>query len=396
MKIRIAIISGVVILGLALTVGWFFFIQRDVDRLLRIEEQVNILVLGLDYVDGVTRSDTIIVASITPQGEVSLLSVPRDLRVRFPDGTLRKLNVAYPRGGGELARQVVSDLLGIPIQFYFAIDFAGFAQIIDLFGGVTLVVEKAMHYVDLAANPPIYINIAPGEQRLDGATALDFVRYRDFIHADIGRMRRQQQLLAALWRENLRPLRLQDFATVRGLIRTARDHLRTNLSIVDMYDLVRIIHAAQIEEFQMAIVPSTPIHIGRVSYQQIDVVRTAQVVAEIIKRVDILTRSEISVSVLNGSGVRLLATHTGTFLRELGFVVSHIGDADTFDYRNTYIIVLSEIERKAQLLKEVLPPGTLIVSPEEFGPRYRAVRGRVPTGTDLLLIVGARFKVPSG
>lgn len=393
MKIRIAIISGVVILGLALVAGWFFIAQRDIDRLFRAEERANILVLGLDYVEGITRSDTVVVVSVAPQGEVALLSVPRDLRVRFPDGTFTKLNVAYLRGGGELARQVVSDLLGIPIQFYLAIDFAGFAQIIDLLGGVTLVVEEPMYYVDQAADPPIHIDIAPGKQKLDGATALDFVRYRDFIYADIGRMRRQQQLLAALWNKDLHR---QDFATIRGLIRTARDHLQTNLSVFDMYDLARIIHAAQIEEFQMAVVPSTPIRIDGVSYQQIEVVRMAQVVTEIVKQVDILTRSEILVSVLNGSGVRLLATHTGTFLRELGFVVPHVGNADAFDYQNTYIITLTGIERKAQLLKDVLPPGTLIVSPEEFGPRYRAVRERVPAGTDLLLIVGERFAVPNG
>ncbi len=393
MKIRIAIISGVVILGLALAAGWFLLAQRDIDRLFRVEERANILVLGLDYVEGITRSDTVVVVSVSPQGEVSLLSVPRDLRVRFPDGTVAKLNVAYLRGGGELARQVVSDLLGIPIQFYLAIDFAGFAQIIDLFGGVTLIVEEPMFYVDQAADPPIHINIAAGEQRFDGATALDFVRYRDFVYADIGRMRRQQQLLAALWKQDLH---LQDFATVSGLLRTARDHLQTNLSIFDMYDLARIIHTAQIEEFQMAVVPSTPARINGVSYQQIEVVRMAQVVTEIIKRVDILTRSEIVVSVLNGSGVRLLATHTGGFLRELGFVVPHMGNADAFDYQHTYIIILAGIERKAQLLKDVLPPGTLIVSPEEFGPRYSAVRQRVPAGTDLLLIVGERFEVPGG
>ncbi|MCI2425867.1 LCP family protein [Candidatus Acetothermia bacterium] len=393
MKIRIAIISGVVILGLALAAGWFFIMQRDIDRLLRAEERVNILVLGLDYVEGISRTDTVIVMSLSSQGEVSLLSVPRDLRVRFPDGTFTKLNIAYRRGGGELARQVVSDLLGIPIQFYLAIDFAGFARIIDLFGGVTLVVERPMYYVDRAANPPIHINIAAGKQTLDGATALDFVRYREPIHADVGRMKRQQQLLAALWKMDLH---LQDFATIRELLRTARDHLQTNLSLIDMYDLARIVRTAQIGELRMAVVPSTPLRIGGVSYQQIEVVRMAHLVTEIIKRVDILTRGEISVSVLNGSGVRLLATHTGAFLRELGFVVSHVGNADAFDYRNTYIITLTGVERKAQLLKDVLPPGTLIVSPAEFGPRYSAVRQRVPAGTDLLLIVGARFEVPGG
>jgi len=83
-----------------------------------LDERVHVLVLGLDYVPGATarRSDTILVASLR-EGDVRILSIPRDTHVKFPDGRVEKVNAAYAFGGAELARKVISNFLGLEIKY---------------------------------------------------------------------------------------------------------------------------------------------------------------------------------------------------------------------------------------------------------------------------------------
>ncbi len=97
---------------------------------------------------------------------------------------------------------------------------------------------------------------------------------------------------------------------------------------------------------------------------------------------------QITVAVFNGNGGRGMAGRTKTYLQEYGFQVSAIGNADTFEYKATVVIVLSE-EAKVQVLLQDLPATAEIVTPEEFNPHYDALAVFIPPGTDAVLIVGA-------
>jgi len=119
---------------------------------------------------------------------VSLLSVPRDTRVKIPGHGWDKINHAYANGGSQLSQKAVENLLGIPIDYYVTIDFAGFYKIVDAVGGVDVDVEKRMYYED--PYDELVIDIQPGMQHMNGKTAIQYVRYRD-SEGDIGRIERQ-------------------------------------------------------------------------------------------------------------------------------------------------------------------------------------------------------------
>jgi hypothetical protein len=112
------------------------------------------------------------------------------------------------------------------------------------------------------------------------------------------------------------------------------------------------------------------------------------------KGIDLLTPDEISVAVYNGNGALRAAADTSDYLKRKGFNVLPANNADNFGYEETYIIVLTETA-KAWVLQQVLPIGATVVTPEEFTPLYEELPA-APTGTDLLLVIGAGFTVENG
>lgn len=105
--------------------------------------QVNVLLLGYGGAghDGGTLTDSMILAQIMPHDEkVFLINIPRDLWVEVPHkGVKSKINYAYAAGndkgareGGEYAKAAVEKIIGEAVDYYAAVDFAGFKKAINI------------------------------------------------------------------------------------------------------------------------------------------------------------------------------------------------------------------------------------------------------------------------
>lgn len=161
----------------------------------RKEDCHTFLLIGSD--DGNGNADTIMAVTYdVPNQKVGVVSVPRDTLVDVPR-TVKKINAAFGVGGVEEVRQEVSALLGYPVDHYIAVDLRAFKALVDAVGGVEFNVPFAMNYDDPTQD--LHIHLKAGWQHLDGAKALQLVRYRSgYANADIGRVNTQQQLLTAL------------------------------------------------------------------------------------------------------------------------------------------------------------------------------------------------------
>ena len=94
----------------------YFFPETGLDNLAptdRLNLKKNIVVLGVDErSDDVGRSDTLFVVMFDSSNKsASLLSVPRDTRVRIDGHGWDKINHAYAYGGRELTQKTVEELL---------------------------------------------------------------------------------------------------------------------------------------------------------------------------------------------------------------------------------------------------------------------------------------------
>ena len=157
-------------------------------------DSMNIVLLGSDTrsTDGRGgRSDTIILVHIDTRNDfLSMLSLPRDLRVKIPERGYNKINAAYAYGGPALLIRTVQSAMGVDLDHYAETDFNGFKAITDSLGGVYLDVDRT--YDDGK------IQLAPGYQLLDGQNALRFCRTRHDKNIDFGRMQRQQRFITAV------------------------------------------------------------------------------------------------------------------------------------------------------------------------------------------------------
>ncbi len=161
---------------------------------------MNLLVIGSDRrstdpsLGG--RSDTLMVVHIDPERDyLSVLSLPRDLRVEIPGRGKGKLNTAFAFGGPALAIKTIEQTTGVDINHYMEVGFGAFTDAVDSLGGVYVDVDRRYY------NPKYYyepIDIYPGYQLLGGADALDYVRFRHDRNMDFGRMERQQRFMTAL------------------------------------------------------------------------------------------------------------------------------------------------------------------------------------------------------
>jgi LCP family protein required for cell wall assembly len=149
------------------------------------------------------RADSVSVWSTGPRG-VSVLFLPRDLRVAVPDHGEAKLGGVLDYGPTMLVR-AVQQITGLSIQHYVSLDFAAFTRVIDEVGGIDVTLPKAIR--DLVDG----LILPAGTHHLDGAKALEYVRARHTIlfdhgtwvaadQGDLARILRQQQVIAALLR----------------------------------------------------------------------------------------------------------------------------------------------------------------------------------------------------
>lgn len=209
--------------------------------------RLNVLLLGLDRRPGetaVARTDTMMVATVNPlDNYVGLLSIPRDLWVTLPDGSQNRINTAHffaeakAKGAGpQAAIDTVASNFGLSLNRYARIDFAGFVQVIDAVGGITVDVKSTI--VDYEYPTYDYgtqtIEFDPGIQHMDGERALQYARTRH-SSSDFDRAKRQQAVMAAFVGRLMEP---DAWPRLPALVLAIQSAVDTNLTPVDV---VRVI-----------------------------------------------------------------------------------------------------------------------------------------------------------
>ncbi len=215
-------------------------------------DTITILLLGSDKRPGQTyfRTDTIVIAAIRPAlGQVSLISVPRDLYVYIPSVGMDRVNAAYeygvmynyPGGGFALLKDTLLYNLGVRIDHLAIVDFDGFRRIVDTLGGVDVPVFCSYtdwHLIDPSYDPNNEDNwalytVGPGVVHMDGDLALWYARSRK-KSSDFDRGRRSQEVLRALY---ARALQTNAVSKIPELFNDFSSSVITDLTLTDLLQL---------------------------------------------------------------------------------------------------------------------------------------------------------------
>ncbi len=201
---------------------------------------------------GGARSDTVMLVNIPANRKrVVVVSFPRDLAITpihceawNPDTwkygpiydektgtwgpktvyTETKLNSTFSYGGPKCLVKEIQKLSGLSISRFIAVDFAGFAKMVEALGGVEVCSTTPLHDYELGT-----VLKHAGRQVIDGPTALNYVRARQVTtenNGDYGRIKRQQLFLSSLLRALISEDTLLDLNKLNNVV---------NLFIGDSY-----------------------------------------------------------------------------------------------------------------------------------------------------------------
>lgn len=214
---------------------------------------ISILVLGKGG-EGHTApnlTDTIMLVNLnTNLTKTTVLSLPRDIWI--PE-IRAKLNSSYYWGkqkggnGFDLASQNVYSVTGITPTYFAVVDFSLFKDLIDTVGGINVDVLSSFtdekypiegKENDLCDGDKLYkcrfetIKFEKGIQKMDGATALKFVRSRNSTGdegTDLAREKRQQKIIESLKEKLFSNEILLNPSTMKSLYDVAIAHVETNI-----------------------------------------------------------------------------------------------------------------------------------------------------------------------
>ena len=319
---------------------------------------------------------------------ILLFSFPANLRLKDVSGVFGRAADVFLNAGVAVATEAIGTLIGLEIPFYISFEYDTLEAWIESLGGLAISLEAPAIYVDSTSDPAMRVEIRPGEQLFDGSGAVTFLTAPS-EPGDIGLIERQQTFLRALIAQGIEAPGLR---SVRSKIREMAPDLGTNLSLADLLQTVQVLHEIPQGNIRTNQLVGEIVEIDGVPYTQPNVVGTERLVAALLKGLDLLTPGDVRVAVFNGNGVRLMARRTADYLSARGFQVTGIGNADTFDYETSYVIVLSD-ESKAWVLRDALPSDAQIVFPETFESHYEALSDFIPAGTDIVFIAGAGLEI---
>jgi len=331
---------------------------------------INLMIVGIDDVEGIHRSDTIALATIDIDNKiVRLMSIPRDTRVQIPGHGWQKINHAYAYGKEQLLQESLINYLGIPLNYFIIVNYKSFPEIVDLLGGVDINVAKRLSYHDKAGN--LHINIPKGLQHLDGNSALGYVRFRNDALGDIGRVQRQQKFLKAILNK------AQDPSMISQLPKLAKQLLKlvkSDLSPSQAIQLASYLSDIPRENMMFFTLPGKAAYISNVSYWIGDLTEASQMLSsmpgdlprtvnsstsekpeekeEILPLERILTSIRTPVAVLNGDGTSGIGKRAADYLQKMGIDVAYIGNAKHFDYKYSNILypTASDMDKRSSAI----------------------------------------------
>jgi LCP family protein required for cell wall assembly len=150
--------------------------------------------------------------------------------------TETKLNSAFAFGGPKCLVKEIQKLSGLNINHFISVDFSGFAKMVDALGGVDVCSKTALHDYELGT-----VLDHGGHQRLDGPTALNYVRARQVTtetNGDYGRIKRQQLFVSSLLRSLISEDTLLDLNKLNNVVNLIISN--TQVDNVKTKDLVQL------------------------------------------------------------------------------------------------------------------------------------------------------------
>ena len=231
------------------------------------EDVFNVLLVGTDSRDpnsDMGRSDSMMLVSFNKsKNKSTVVSFLRDSLVDIDGYGKSRLGHTYAYGGIGLTINTINKTYDLDIQNYITIDFENLVSIIDEIGGVKVfITEEEAEYYRQNGMP----DIQSGDMTLTGSQALAHARNRT-LGSDFERTRRQRSVMYGIYRQIMAE---KDASAILPLINYCMNHVKTNMSVTEIYDLAKQVLAIDNLRMQQASMPTEGAY-QPVTYEGMDV-----------------------------------------------------------------------------------------------------------------------------
>ena len=355
---------------------------------------------------GSTNTDTVMLMHIPAGGgQATVISFPRDSWVDIPGAGKGKLNSAFAigaaHGGGDaggmkLLISVVQNLSGLHVDHFVKVSLLGFYEIADALGPIQVCLNQA------AKDPYSGVDLPAGVSTLNAKQALSFVRQRhglDQFGGDLAREVRQQYFLSTELRKVQSTGVLLNPAKLNRLLKAVSDALETDpdLDLLQFATEFRNVGAGSVRFAPLPITGTPTIRDdngNRVSIVAVDFTALPAFIAQLVGPTDAYTSadaadpSDVSVSVVNGTGTRGLAASAAGDLSDLGFRIAGTGNTSSPTTLTTVTYPAGQ-ESGAKALAAKVPGASVAQSSS-------VTKVTLTLGTDGLKVATAQAAPPSG
>jgi polyisoprenyl-teichoic acid--peptidoglycan teichoic acid transferase len=258
--------------------GWKGIISLIKPTRLNGEDQghVTILIAGNSADDpghgGADLTDSIMVVSLnTKTNTAFMLSIPRDLYVNIPGVGYAKINEAYQDGnnsgfnepgysigGMGLLEKTVSQVTGLPINYYALLNYGAVRGAVDAMGGITVNIQSSDPRGLNDPSPdygnggrPLVDHLSNGAHTLNGIQALALSRARGdtygsygYALSDFTRTQNQRQILLGLKDKATSLGTLSNPVKLGNLFDSLGNNVKTDLTlgnVTRLYTLVKTV-----------------------------------------------------------------------------------------------------------------------------------------------------------
>lgn len=364
--------------------------------------RVNMLLLGVGDAGhaGENLTDTIMVLSYdVATQKVAMISVPRDLFVDTECGQ-SKINATYSCGesiekgsGPDAIKEVVGEVLDLPIHYYAKVNFTGFEEIIDAVGGVDIYVEKALYDPYYPAESEVgydYLYIKAGQQHMDGELALKYARSRETT-SDFDRARRQQQVIEAVKAKMTSSDTYLSISKITSIIDALGNNIKTDFDLSYLQRAIEVMKTANTSDVKNLVFDNSVdglLEDSSSSWAGYILVPRAgsfnfskmQAAAKNIFNDNSISEEAAGIQVLNGTSTSGLASSVADDLEGEGYTIVDIDSADSQKYTTTSIVDGSNGEKSA----------TITALESFFG--VKSTTGTTPSGVDIIITIGSDYE----
>ena len=215
----------------------------------------SFVLLGLDKTSTLAgNTDVIMLVSVDPTAQqIVLLSIPRDLCAYDCQSWSDRINYIYYSKGPMVLLDTIHELTNIDVEHYVAINFDGFAKIIDALGGVRVNVDRDFsEQFGFPDGSTDHLELSSGPNQLTGRQALMYARSRKFDAAgDFARICRQQQILKSLKDQ---VLSARTILAVPAILGDLRSSLATDFTLRELVSLLRTASGIRAEDVHSRVI----------------------------------------------------------------------------------------------------------------------------------------------